>query len=112
MRFAALWLSSIIVAVYALQQLFTTEPFLLVNSLKWSEPWRLLTAVFAHGSAAHLLSNIFALSLFGLILEGRIGAKRVLWLFLASGIFLNMASPYESSLGASGAIFAIMGALV
>ncbi len=112
MRFVSLWLSGIIVAVFFLQAIFGTGPFLLVNSLKWSEPWRLLFSVFAHSGAAHLLSNLFALSLFGLILEGRLGPKRVLWLFLFSGIAVNVFSPYSSSLGASGAIYAIIGALV
>ncbi|MBS3132720.1 rhomboid family intramembrane serine protease [Candidatus Woesearchaeota archaeon] len=112
MRFTALWLSGIIVVVYALQQLFSTEPFLLISSLKFAEPWRLLTSVFSHGSPAHLLNNLFALVLFGLILEGRIGPKRLLWLFLATGIIVNIFSPYPRSLGASGAIYGILGALV
>lgn len=111
MRFAALWLSGVVIAVFILQAIFGKEPFLLVNSLKWSEPWRLLTSIFAHGSPAHLLSNIFALSLFGLILEGRIGSRRFLWFFLLSGIVVNIFSPYETSLGASGAIYAVIGAL-
>ncbi len=112
MRFAALWLSGICIAVFILQEIFGTEPFLLVNSLKWSEPWRLLASIFAHGSPAHLLSNIFALSLFGLILEGRIGSRMFLWFFLLSGVIINIFSPYERSLGASGAIYAVIGALV
>ncbi|MAG15980.1 hypothetical protein CMO88_02880 [Candidatus Woesearchaeota archaeon] len=112
MRFIALWLSGIIIAVFALQQIFSTEPFLLINELKWIEPWRLITSVFAHGSPAHLLNNLFALALFGLILEGRIGARRILWLFITAGILVNIFSPYARSLGASGAIYAILGALV
>ena len=111
MRFIALWLSGISILVFGLQQIYTAEPFLLINSLKWSEPWRLLTSIFTHGSVAHLLSNIFALSLFGLILEGRIGAKRLLWLFLATGILVNIFSPYARSLGASGAIYGVLGML-
>ncbi|MFH1400524.1 MAG: rhomboid family intramembrane serine protease [Nanoarchaeota archaeon] len=74
--------------------------------------WQYLTSIFAHGSAGHLASNLIGLLIFGLILEGRIGSKRLLWLFLTSGLVVNILSPYPSSLGASGAIFAIMGALV
>ncbi len=111
MRFAALWLSVICIAVFVLQAILGTEHFLLVNSLKWSEPWRLLTSIFAHSSPAHLLSNIFALSLFGLILEGRIGSRMFLWFFIISGIVVNIFSLYERSLGASGAIYAVIGAL-
>ncbi len=111
MRFAALWLSGICVVVFILQAIFGTEPFLLVYSLKWSEPWRLLSSIFAHSSPAHLLSNLFALSLFGLMLEGRIGSRMFLWFFLLSGVVINIFSPYEHSLGASGAIYAVIGAL-
>ena len=112
MRYIAAWLAGIIIVVFSIQQIFSTEPFLLINSLKWEQPWRILVSVFAHGSVVHLLNNLFALLLFGLILEGRIGAGRVLCLFLATGIIVNVFSPYESSLGASGAISAILGALI
>jgi uncharacterized protein len=112
MRFVALWLSGICIAVFGLQTIFTTEPFLLINSLKFAEPWRILTAVFAHNDIGHLLSNLIALCLFGLILEGRIGSKKVLMLFLLAGILVNVFSPYARSLGASGAVYAILGALI
>jgi len=112
MRFIALWLSGIVIVVFALQQVYSTEPFLLINDLKFTEPWRLITSIFAHGSPAHLLNNLFALALFGSILEARIGTKRFLWLFLAGGVMVNVFSPYASSLGASGAIFAVLGALI
>ncbi len=111
MRFVALWLSGIIVAVFILQMIFGTELFLLIKAVAWQEPWRFLTAIFAHANVAHLLSNLVALALFGLILEGRIGARRVLFLFMTAGIMVNVISPYERSLGASGAIYAILGAL-
>jgi membrane associated rhomboid family serine protease len=112
MRFAALWLSGVIVVVYVLQQFFSTEPFLFIDSLKFTEPWRLITSIFAHGSPAHLLNNLFALILFGLVLEGRIGSRKVLWLFLVTGIAVNIISPYPRSLGASGAIYGILGVLI
>lgn len=112
MRYVAAWLSGIIVAVFALQLVFSTGPFLLINSLKFAEPWRLLTSIFAHANAAHLLGNLFALLLFGLILEGRIGPRKTLFLFLSTGIIVNIFSPYPSSLGASGAIYGILGALI
>lgn len=111
LHFTALWLALICIAVFILQAIFGTDFFILDNAVKFSEPWRIVTAIFAHGSIGHLLSNLFGLALFGLILEGRIGAKRVLWLFLLSGIIINIFSPYPISLGASGAIYAILGTL-
>lgn len=110
-RYAAVWLAGIVLGVYFLQQIFSPEPFLLERSLKFSEPWRLITSIFAHGGPVHLINNLIALVLFGLMLEGRIGPKRVLWLFLITGVIVNVLSPYERSLGASGAVYGILGAL-
>jgi membrane associated rhomboid family serine protease len=79
-----------------------------------AEAWRFLTAIFMHGSFAHLLSNLFALALFGTILEGFIGSRKFLAVFFASGVLANLIAVnfYSSSLGASGAIYGILGALV
>ncbi len=111
-KYIALWLAAACILIFTLQFVFTTEPFVLVKELKFSEPWRIILALFAHANLEHLISNLSALVLFGLILEGRIGPKRVLSLFLISGIVINLLSPYDRSLGASGAIFSILGALV
>ncbi len=98
--------------MFVVQLVVGTNAVILDRSLAWQEPWRFVTAIFAHANLGHLLSNLFALGLFGLVLEDRIGFRRVLWLFFISGILINVFSPYPRSLGASGAIFAILGALV
>ena len=112
MKYVSVWLSGAMIITFVLQSLLSTEHFLLINSVKFSEPWRILTSIFAHGDIVHLIYNVIGMLLFGLILENRIGSKKVLWLFLAAGLFINLISPYERSLGASGAIYAVMGALV
>jgi membrane associated rhomboid family serine protease len=112
MRFIALWLCAACILMFVAQHVVGTEPFVLDRSLMWSEPWRLVTSIFAHEDIGHLLANLFGLALFGLVLEGRIGPKRVFWLFMLSGIAINVFSPYPRSLGASGAIYAILGALI
>ena len=58
--------------------------------------------------------NLFALLLFGSIVEKIIGGKKFLIVFFVSGILANIVSSifYPSSLGASGAIFGVIGALV
>jgi len=88
--------------------------FFVLNGDAWTQPWRFLTAVFLHGGIAHLLYNLFALALFGSILEKLVGGKRFIRVFFISGILANLISVnfYNSSLGASGAIFGIIGALV
>ena len=116
-KFYALKLSGIMILIFILQLVFSksgfTELFLLDGN-SWAQPWRFLTAIFLHGNIVHLLYNIFALALFGSILEQLIGANKFLRIFLISGILANLISInfYPNSLGASGAIFGIIGALV
>lgn len=109
----SLWLSVLCILVFALQNGLDITSILDVGKESVRlQPWRALTAIFAHADVGHLLSNLFALALFGLILEGRIGSKRVFLLFLVTGIVVNFFSPYEHALGASGAIFGILGCLI
>ncbi|MBI4896005.1 MAG: rhomboid family intramembrane serine protease [Candidatus Aenigmarchaeota archaeon] len=91
----------------------TTDTFVLQSADALARPWTLITAIFLHGSPSHLFSNLFALVMFGLILENFIGAKRLLSVFLAAGFTASIAATffYDSTLGASGAIFGVMGAL-
>ncbi len=113
--FYALKLCGIMIVVFFVQWMIPgfTELFLL-NQVSWSQPWRFLTAIFLHGGLAHLLYNLLALALFGSILERLIGGKRFLIVFFVTGILANIVSVnfYDSSLGASGAIFGVIGALV
>ncbi len=114
-RFYAIKLSGIIIIVFLLQRFFNgfTELFVL-NHRSFVEVWRFFTAIFLHGGAVHLFYNLFALVLFGSILERLIGSRNFLVLFFATGILANIISVnfYESSLGASGAIFGVIGALI
>ncbi|MEM5804649.1 MAG: rhomboid family intramembrane serine protease [Candidatus Aenigmatarchaeota archaeon] len=90
-----------------------TEAFVLVSSNVLFAPWTLITSIFLHGSLEHILYNMFALVLFGTVLESIIGHKRFLVLFFVGGFFASIGAAifYNASLGASGAIFAILGAL-
>ena len=113
-RFYALKLCGWIFVVFLLQLFVNgfTELFLL-DSSSFTQIWRFFTAIFLHGGIAHLLYNVFALALFGSILEKFIGGKKFLLVFFLSGIFANIIAInfYDSSLGASGAIYGILGAL-
>lgn len=114
-RFYAFGLVGICVLFFILQIVIPsfTDAFLL-NSSSFFQPWRFLTAVFLHGGFGHLLYNMFALALFGSILERLIGGRRFLFVFFSTGILANLFSVffYPSSLGASGAIFGVIGALI
>ena len=113
-KFYSLWLCLICIVIFILQLLIPgfTELFVL-NQASWFQPWRFASSIFLHGSLPHLLYNLFALALFGFILERFIGSNKFLLVFFFSGIIANMISInfYASSLGASGAIMGILGCL-
>lgn len=115
-KFYFLWLSLICIISFIMQNLIPrfTEFFILNNrALYLKEYWRFLSAIFLHGDIIHLFYNLFALLLFGFSLEKLIGSRRFLIVFLLSGILANLIAVnfYESSLGASGAIYGVMGSL-
>lgn|SRR3989338_5254260 len=113
--FSALLLCVVMALIFVVQVSVGgfTDAFVLDSSRVASEPWILLTSIFLHGSATHLLSNLFALGLFGSILEKVVGTRRFLLYFFATGLLASVASSffYASSLGASGAIFGVLGVL-
>jgi membrane associated rhomboid family serine protease len=78
------------------------------------EWWRLITAAFLHYGPFHLLMNMLALYWFGTLLEKRIGSGRYLMLYLVSGLAGSAGAlvldPTTPTVGASGAIFGILGA--
>jgi len=111
---SALWLSFIIFVIFLFQQLPNfTNIFILDNSLVLLRPWTALTAVFLHANISHLFYNLFALALFGFILESIIGTRKFLILFFVAGLIASLVSLpfYARALGASGAIFGIIGML-
>jgi membrane associated rhomboid family serine protease len=78
------------------------------------EYWRLLTAAFLHYGPFHLLLNMVALWWFGSLLEQRIGSGRFLLLYIVSGLAGSAGAlvhtPLSPTVGASGAIFGVLGA--
>jgi membrane associated rhomboid family serine protease len=78
------------------------------------EWWRLITAAFLHYGPLHLVMNMLALYWFGTALERRIGSGRFVLLYLVSGLAGSagalIAAPTTPTVGASGAIFGILGA--
>ncbi|MFK4729534.1 rhomboid family intramembrane serine protease [Agromyces mediolanus] len=97
-----------------LTNLFAFTPQAFVLSI---EPWRALTSLFLHGSILHVLLNMYTLWLFGQLLESMLGRWRFLALYLIAGLagsigVVVLADPFTWVLGASGAIFGLMGAFV
>jgi membrane associated rhomboid family serine protease len=112
-KFYFLWLILIIIGFFILQSIIPgfTDLLVLNNKVFQGQFWRVLTSIFLHGDIIHLLYNLFALFFFGLALEKLIGSNRFLLVFLTSGIIANLIAVnfYSSSLGASGAIYGIIG---
>jgi len=77
------------------------------------EWWRLITAAFLHLGALHILFNMYALWLFGPIMEQMYGHVEfaVIYVLCALGgnVLTILAAPDQPALGASGAIFGLFG---
>ncbi len=78
--------------------------------------WRLITSAFLHASFLHILFNMLALWWIGGPVENVMGRAKYLSLYLVSGLAGSagalLASPNDVTVGASGAIFGLLGAMV
>jgi len=114
-KWYAFKLIAVCVIAFAIQIFYEdlTDQFSLGSSEFFSRPWTIVTYIFLHGSFQHLFYNMLALGMFGSVLEKIIGGKRFLITFFVSGIIAGIGSIifYTYSIGASGAIYGIMGAL-
>jgi membrane associated rhomboid family serine protease len=80
------------------------------------EVWRLVTAGFLHGGLLHLAFNMFALYVLGGLLEPAIGRLRFTLIYfvslLAGSFGALLLQPTGFTVGASGAVFGLMGAAI
>jgi rhomboid protease GluP len=81
--------------------------------------WRLVASLFLHIGVLHLLVNGWALLQLGGLFEGWMGPRRMALVYFVGGIcgslasvFFTLAGTDRISAGASGAIFAVLGALI
>ena len=76
--------------------------------------WRLITSAFLHGGLLHIIFNMLALWWLGAPVEMVLGRARYLGLYLVSGVAgatgALIANPNSVTVGASGAIFGLLGA--
>ncbi len=79
-----------------------------------AEPYRLISALFLHGSVDHFLGNMLVLLTLGLFLERLLGFRRFIILFAGAGLLGNLASSLFSgafvSVGASSALWGLLAA--
>jgi membrane associated rhomboid family serine protease len=78
--------------------------------------WRLVTAMFLHGFLLHIALNMWALWIIGRPVELFLGPTRYLLLYFVSGLAGSagalIGSPTTPVVGASGAIFGVLGAML
>jgi membrane associated rhomboid family serine protease len=78
--------------------------------------WRLITAAFLHANILHIGFNMLAIGWLGVPVERFIGHARYLALYIVSGLAGSagalIATPLGLTVGASGAVFGILGALL
>lgn len=87
------------------------------SEVQRGEWWRLFSAMFLHSGAMHILMNMFGLYSAGVIVERVYGRSQYLLIYLGAGLLGSAASLHYSaqqavSVGASGAVFGITGALL
>jgi len=85
------------------------------SSLESGALWQLLTAMFLHFDPTHLLLNEYGLFVLGIPVERVFGRAKTVYLYLSTGIVGGVASyfilpAYVLTVGASGAVFGLMGA--
>ena len=116
------WLIAVNVILYVIPILFGQYNNLINGYSVWGpairegEYYRLLTGIFLHGGLVHLLFNCYALFVIGSQVENFLGRFKFLVIYLVAGIsgalFSMIFGGNYASIGASGAIFGLMGALV
>jgi membrane associated rhomboid family serine protease len=88
----------------------------LAPAIFWDRPWTILTSIFVHANFGHILANMITLFFFGGFLIRLLGERNFLIVYFGGGIVGNilylLLGPYFSiAVGASGAVFAVGGAL-
>ena len=116
------WLIAVNVILYVVPILFGQYNDLINNYSVWGpairegQVYRLFTGMFLHGGLVHLLFNCYALYVIGSQVESFLGKFKFLVIYLVAGIsgalFSMIFGGNYASIGASGAIFGLMGALV
>lgn len=85
-------------------------------SIRLGEYYRLVTGMFYHGNIIHLLLNCYSLYIIGTQMESFLGKFKYLAVYLLSGIvgamFSMMFNGNVASVGASGAIFGLLGSML
>jgi membrane associated rhomboid family serine protease len=101
---------------------YINREFIIENLGLWpifilKKPWTVVTSMFLHASFWHLFGNMLTLFFFGSYLSRLVGSSKFLIVYFGGGIFgsilfILLAPPLSVAIGASGAVYAVAGALV
>jgi len=116
-------LLAVIAVVFVLQAVIPplTGAFVFDPALAFTQPWRFVTSMFLHADITHIFFNCYALFLFGSMLERKVSARDYLLIYFGAGLVGGMfyyatyafgMIPDIPALGASGAIYGLLGACV
>ncbi len=88
----------------------------LTPGLLSQQPWTIISSMFVHGNFLHILFNMLGLYFLGSFLTRAVGERNFLAVFFLGGLagnilFAILAQPFSVGIGASGAIYALGGAL-
>lgn len=103
--------------IFILSMFINILPLFAVNRyfIVHGEYYRLITGIFIHNGIFHLIFNMYSLYVIGTQLESFLGRIKYLIIYLLSGLAGSVLSIYFSnsfSVGASGAIFGLLGSLL
>jgi membrane associated rhomboid family serine protease len=115
---AILFLVALNILVFFFKMLRPELTYLLglTPALVPQQPWTLITSMFVHGSFSHILFNMISLYFLGSLLLRLVGEVRFLEVYFIGGLagnvlYILLGPAMVPGIGASGAIFAIGGAL-
>ena len=116
---ATMTLVVVIIAVFVLEVVTRIPITQMFANASWlvrdGQVWRLFTAMFLHAGLLHLVVNLISLFQLGRFYELMFGTKRFLFIYFTSGLVASLASVRWTqlpSVGASGAIFGVLGAFI
>lgn len=117
--FIAINILLFIISAFSGDLLYNEGAFSLRYLLQGQQWWRFITSMFLHANMDHLAGNMLILYMAGELVEKYIGTRRFMVLYFFSGIMGSLlyaayefyTNLYVNSIGASGAVFGVIGAL-
>jgi rhomboid protease GluP len=112
---AVVFAYEVLINAYASDETMVAMGAIVPGLVQRGELWRLVASMFLHGGWLHWLANSWALYQLGTLYEVLFGSKRFALIYFSTGIIAGLASSmynHGPAVGASGAIFGILGAFI